>query len=137
MTKRLAAIPVELRNWSGIEFARFAALVSAVAEGRMNRRASLEAIWAEIHEFTERQNSSSKIRSNRRSISLAPPITFCLAIVISMGGLLWLLGGGTLWLIFKTLFKDAGSVASLRRRKHPPSPTGWGDENGLDLRRYE
>jgi hypothetical protein len=83
----------------------------------MDRRSPLEAIWAEIHEFTERQNSSSKIRSNRRSISLTLPITLCLAIFISMGGLLWLLGGGTLWLIFKILFRDDWSVLSLRRHQ--------------------
>jgi hypothetical protein len=37
----------------------------------MSSRSSLEAVWAEIHSFTEGQNSRSarKARSNQRSVS--------------------------------------------------------------------
>jgi hypothetical protein len=78
----------------------------------VSSRSSLEAIWAEIHSFTEGQNSrsASKARSNRRSVSLTLPITLLLAIIISMGGWLWLLGGGILWLIFKVLYDDDWNV---------------------------
>ena len=83
----------------------------------MSRRSSLEAIRAEIHDFTEGQNSRSKIRSNRRSITLTLPITLFLAIIISMGGWLWLLGGGILWLVFKVLFDDDWTASSWWRRE--------------------
>jgi hypothetical protein len=47
--------------------------------------------WAEIHDFTELQNSRSKITSNPRSFLLSLPITLFLAVLISLGGWLWLL----------------------------------------------
>jgi hypothetical protein len=83
----------------------------------MSRRSSLEAIRAEIHDFTEGQNSRSKIRSNRRSITLTLPIALFLAIIISMGGWLWLLGGGILWLVFKVLFDDDWTASTWWRRE--------------------
>jgi hypothetical protein len=64
----------------------------------------LEAIWAEVHDFLERQNSRPGIRSNLRSISPTLPITI-FAIIISMGGWLWLLGGGVLELVYKVLIR--------------------------------
>jgi hypothetical protein len=73
--------------------------------------------WAEIHDFTERQNSRSKIRSNRRSFLLSLPITLFLAVLISLGGWLWLLGGGVLWLLYKILFDNDWTVSSWWRRK--------------------
>jgi hypothetical protein len=73
--------------------------------------------WAEIHDFTELQNSRSKIRSNRRSFSLSLPITLFVAVLISLGGWLWLLGGGVLWLLYKILFDDDWTVSSWWRRK--------------------
>jgi hypothetical protein len=87
----------------------------------MSRRSSLEAIWGEIYSFTAGQNSqsASKTGANRRSVSLARPITLLLAIIISMGGWLWLwlLGGGVLWLLYKILFGDDWTVSPWRRRK--------------------
>jgi hypothetical protein len=84
----------------------------------MSRRSSLEAIWGEIHSFTAGQNSqsASKTGANRRSVSLALPITLLLAIIISMGGWLWLLGGGLLWLLYKLLYDDDWNVFSWQRR---------------------
>jgi hypothetical protein len=75
--------------------------------------------WAEIHDFTERQNSWSKIRSNRRSFSLTLPITLFLAILISLAAWLWLwlLGGGVLLLLYKVLYDDDWTVSFSRRRK--------------------
>jgi hypothetical protein len=73
--------------------------------------------WAEIHDFTERQNGRCKIRSNRRSFSLSLPITLFVAVLISLGGWLWLLGGGVLWLLYKILFDDDWTVSSWWRRK--------------------
>src|SRR6267142_3294200 len=54
-------------------------VVSPVPEGTMSRRSSLEAIWAEIHDFTEGANTRTKIRTNRRSVLLTLPITLFLA----------------------------------------------------------
>ena len=82
----------------------------------MSRRSSLEAIWAEVHDFLERQNSRPGISSNLRSISPTLPITI-FAIIISMGGWLWLLGGGVLGLVYKVLYDDDWNVSSWWRRK--------------------
>lgn len=83
----------------------------------MSRRSSLEAIRAEVHDFLERQNSRSGIRSNRRSISPTLPITLFAAIIISMDGWLWLLGGGVLGLVYKVLYDDDWNVSSWWRHK--------------------
>jgi len=72
----------------------------------MSRRSSLEAIWAEIHDFTEGPNTRTKIRTNRRSVLLTLPITLFLAIIISLGGWLWLLGGGVLCMVYKVLYDE-------------------------------
>jgi hypothetical protein len=74
----------------------------------MGGRATLEEIWAEIHDFTEGQNNRSKLRSNRRSTSLTLLITLFVAIIISMDGWLWLLGCGVLGLIYKILYDVTG-----------------------------
>jgi hypothetical protein len=74
--------------------------------------------WAESHDFTERQNSRPKIRSNRRSFSLSLPISLFLAVLISLGGWLWLLGGGVLWLLYKILFDDDWTVSSWGGKEH-------------------
>jgi hypothetical protein len=52
----------------------------------MSGRSSWEAIWAEVHDFLERQNNRPGMRSNRPSISPALPITLFAAIIISMDG---------------------------------------------------
>jgi hypothetical protein len=83
----------------------------------MGGRAPLEEIWAEIHDFTESQNSRSKLRSNRRSISLTLLITLFVAIIISMDGWLWLLGCGVLGLIYKILYDDDWTVSWWGKRR--------------------
>jgi hypothetical protein len=82
----------------------------------MSRRSSLEAIRAEVHDFLERQNSAG-MRPNRRSISPALPITLFAAIIISMDGWLWLLGGGVLGFVYKALYDDDWNVSSWWRQK--------------------
>jgi hypothetical protein len=81
----------------------------------MGGRATLEKIWAEIHDFTEGQNNRSKLRSNRRSTSLTLLITLFVAIIISMDGWLWLLGGGVLGLVYKVLYDDYWTVSWWRK----------------------
>jgi hypothetical protein len=83
----------------------------------MSGRSSWEAIWAEVHDFLERQNNRPGMRSNRRSISPALPITLFAAIIISMDGWLWLLGAGVLRLVYKVLYDDDWNVSSWWRRK--------------------
>jgi hypothetical protein len=83
----------------------------------MSRRSSLEAIQAEVHDFLERQNSRPGISSNRRSISPTLPITLFAAIIISMDGCPWLLGGGVLGLVYKVLYDDDWNVSSWWRPK--------------------
>jgi hypothetical protein len=85
----------------------------------MGGRTALEEIWAEIHDFTEAQNNRSKLRSNRRSISLTLLITLFVAIIISMDGWLWLLGCGALGLIYKILYDDDWTVSWWRKRRIP------------------
>ena len=83
----------------------------------MGGRATLEKIWAEIHDFTEGQNNRSKLRSNRRSTSLTLLITLFVAIIISMDGWLWLLGGGVFGLVYKVLYDDDWTVSWWRKRR--------------------
>ena len=83
----------------------------------MDRRSALEEIWAEIRDFEEGENNRSKLKSNRRSISLTLPITLFLAIIISMDGWLWLLGGGVSGLVYKVLYDDDWTVSWWRKRR--------------------
>jgi hypothetical protein len=86
----------------------------------MSSRSSLEAIWLELHNFTEEQNrrNATKLRSKRRSLSTLP-VTLCVAVIISMGGWQWLWGGWAVWMIFRLLFDYERTISSPPRQTRP------------------